>query len=132
MTNEERENAIRILQDAKDGYKEYLTDEVLDVAIEGLKQEPCEYAINRESVLKIYNEWFATCNIADKKESPKSKIKALPPVAPKQKTGHWINGDEKCPYCGKSKFEGLDADIYADWRPKYCPNCGAKMQEVEE
>lgn len=40
MTKEERENAIKMLQDAKYGYKEYLTDEVLDAAIEGLKQIP--------------------------------------------------------------------------------------------
>ena len=38
MTKEERENAIRRLQDAKDGYKEYLTDEALDAAIDGLEQ----------------------------------------------------------------------------------------------
>ena len=48
------------------------------------------------------------------------------------KTGHWINGDDKCPCCGKSKFEGLDADIWADWQPKHCPNCGAKMVEPQE
>lgn len=34
MTNEE---AINQLQDAKDGYKEYLTDEALDMAIKALE-----------------------------------------------------------------------------------------------
>ena len=32
-----------------------------------------------------------------------------------------------CPVCGRDRFEGLDADIWADWEPPYCPNCGAKM-----
>ena len=32
-----------------------------------------------------------------------------------------------CPVCGGDRFEGLDADIWADWEPPYCPNCGAKM-----
>lgn len=41
--------------------------------------------------------------------------------------GRWIDGDPYCPICRKDKFRGLDADIWADWQPDYCPNCGAKM-----
>ena len=41
--------------------------------------------------------------------------------------GWWNDGDPYCPICGKNKFVGLDADIWADWKPDYCPNCGAKM-----
>ena len=41
--------------------------------------------------------------------------------------GRWNNGDPYCPVCRKDKFRGLDADIWADWEPPYCPNCGAKM-----
>lgn len=48
-------------------------------------------------------------------------------VLSERPTGEWINGVDKCPCCGKSKFEGLDADIWADWQPKFCPNCGAEM-----
>lgn len=33
-----REEAINQLQDAKDGYKEYLSDEALDMAIESLEK----------------------------------------------------------------------------------------------
>lgn len=46
--------------------------------------------------------------------------------------GEWINGDDKCNCCGKSKFEDLDADIWADWQPNYCPNCGADMRVKDE
>ena len=35
-----REEVINQLQDAKDGYKEYLSNEALDIAIEALEQEP--------------------------------------------------------------------------------------------
>ena len=35
-----REEAINQLQDAKDGYKEYLSGEAISIAIEALEQEP--------------------------------------------------------------------------------------------
>lgn len=35
----------------------------------------------------------------------------------------WEPSDPICPVCGKSKFNGLDADILADWQPKHCHNC---------
>ncbi len=44
--------------------------------------------------------------------------------------GEWEPANPICPVCGEDKFKGLDADIWSDWTPAYCPNCGAKM-EVE-
>lgn len=41
--------------------------------------------------------------------------------------GKWVDGETNCPICGESKFKGLDADIWADWQPPFCPNCGAEM-----
>lgn len=41
--------------------------------------------------------------------------------------GRWENGNPICPVCGGDKFKDLDADIWCDWRPNFCPNCGAKM-----
>lgn len=41
--------------------------------------------------------------------------------------GKWTNGVRNCPICGEDKFKGLDADIWSDWSPRRCPNCGAKM-----
>ena len=40
--------------------------------------------------------------------------------------GRW-KCNKPCPVCGEDRFKGLDADIWADWEPPYCPNCGAKM-----
>ena len=43
--------------------------------------------------------------------------------------GEWEPGNPICPICGKDKFDGLDADIWADWMPNFCPNCGAPMTD---
>lgn len=60
----------------------------------------------------------------------KSAINALPTadVAPVVH-GRWEPGNPICPVCGKDKFKDLDADIWCDWLPPFCPNCGAKMNE---
>lgn len=44
--------------------------------------------------------------------------------------GRWECG-KPCPICGEDRFKGLDADIWADWEPPNCPNCGAKMDGGE-
>lgn len=45
--------------------------------------------------------------------------------------GRWENGNPICPVCGGDKFKDLDADIWCDWQPAFCPNCGAKMDLKE-
>ena len=51
-------------------------------------------------------------------------------VAP-MRHGQWENGNPICPVCGGDKFKDLDADIWCDWQPAFCPNCGAQM-DLEE
>lgn len=51
-------------------------------------------------------------------------LRTMPSAEPKRKTGHWIDTDNyyqrwKCSECG---CHTRDAE------PKYCPNCGAKME----
>lgn len=50
---------------------------------------------------------------------------------PERKKGRWENG-EPCPICGEDRFKDLYADIWADWQPPFCPNCGADMRGKQE
>ena len=57
------------------------------------------------------------------KKIPKGIIVDVAPV----RHGRWEPGNPICPVCGGNKFKDLDADIWCDWQPDFCPNCGAKM-----
>lgn len=81
--------------------------------------------ISRHRALEEIHKWCDPCG------SGIEAILAVPAedVAP-VRNGQWENGDPLCPVCGKNKFKDLDADVWADWQPPYCPNCGAKMEEA--
>ena len=63
----------------------------------------------------------------------KVALSALRPVSREQVEkvwrGEWEPGNPICPICGKDKFDGLDADIWADWMPNFCPHCGTPMTD---
>ena len=66
-------------------------------------------------------------------ELERVKIAALRPVSREQVEkvwrGEWEPGNPICPICGKDKFDGLEADIWADWMPNFCPHCGAPLTD---
>lgn len=107
-----------------------------EMAIEALKQEPCEDAISRQAAIETIDGWLK-CNDYNNAErhimrAVQSVLYDLPSVTPKQRTGHWEwrsypttdpkQGDFFCTACG-----GLGKAFY-----EYCPNCGAKMESEEQ
>ena len=122
--------------------------------LELLEQQSCDDAISRQDALRAF--MYATngerlpdynCDnypVTYDLRYIKKTLRALPPVTPQPKTGHWIIKDSKeqgydiggvktwyiqikCSECGfiKTAIEGHTGQYH------YCPNCGAKMQETE-
>lgn len=93
---------------------------------------PCEDTISRQAVDKLIDE-LARAISDERCFIPRGRSTAtimqdildLPSVST-EKTGHWIEDENEmkvwCSECGEENDECS----------KYCPNCGAKMQEVEE
>ena len=59
-------------------------------AIKALEQQPCEDAISRADAVKVASGYCHPSNIA-------KELAKLPPVTPKQKTGHWVPVSEGMP-----------------------------------
>lgn len=94
--------------------------------------------INRNSIYNklqaLFNYWLnsiesQTISISYAKQRILSMIMEELPAADVAPVvhGRWENGNPICPICGEDKFKELDADIWCDWLPPFCPNCGAKM-----
>ena len=101
------------------------------MAIELLKQEPCEEAISRQAVFDI-NEHHHGQMPNHVNHEIWEEIKALPSVTPQQKIGHWIehkhNGIEHIE-CSECLTWFLRSHLL---RNSYCPNCGKKMVQPQE
>lgn len=154
-----REEAIEHLTEIKLFDIEFPNDlqmKALDIAIEALKQEPCEDTISREETLDAFADYVgsgmsmddfdALWNIVAKMPSVKQEScddclfkkewekigKLLSVVLEKQteqepKTGHWIDG--KCDKCGNhAPYLAIAASTYFINYTDFCPNCGARME----
>ena len=99
------------------------------LAINALEKEPCTDAISRQAAIDGANAIIArdtsgNNDVVKAMTAWKSYVEGLPPVTPAEKAGQWIyEGYYKCSECGKTTYSH---------KTNYCPNCGAKMQEVEE
>ena len=81
--------------------------------------------IEREAAIRVVNEQSSFTMTRSGLIDSISKLPAAD-VAP-VRHGQWEPGNPICPVCGGDKFKDLDADIWCDWQPDFCPNCGAKL-----
>jgi len=143
MTKEERNDAIEFFK--KVAEKEVDGARYSRLAIEALEQESCDDAISRKVVLDIVDGYSESqSNVEDVTQDIISDILTLLSVKPQEpKIGRWIQTNEffinqdgqfiykficsECKslfYFRKSNKKAIGANV--------CPNCGAKMQKVEE
>jgi len=84
--------------------------------------------IDYETVEKIIDKYKAETEYVDIED-----VKALPPVTPDPKMGHWEKTTDKYCYWYKCSCCGTKApktEWGNDYFSPYCPECGAKMSEV--
>jgi len=108
---------------------EWLKDECLDardgafikMALEALRQEPCEDCISREAVLDLCDSKDPEYKVRYFKED----VECLPPVTPQPKTGRWTRVTDKAGHLVWECDCGWQQRFYTN----FCPDCGIKMQE---
>ena len=96
--------------------------------------------INREAIMKFpirkdhCDKEHANEHFINGIESVLEYVENLPAVdvAP-VRHGRWEKqrGIYSCSECGMTCPYDVQADVIEYWACNYCPNCGAKMQEVE-
>ena len=96
---------------------EYVSKETLQEKLNRKKAGPAN---------KRYTEGWNDAILMVKSMIHSEKAADVAPV----RHGKW-KCNKPCPVCGGDRFDGLDADIWADWEPPYCPNCGAKMEKMD-
>ena len=96
---------------------------ILETVKNGTPLSELEDCISRQAAIDTYKNL----------RLPIYPLEELPPVKPEQKMGHWIKIDD-CSnsgyYCSKC-HKKVVKDGWSDTVKiiKYCPNCGAKMED---
>lgn len=120
------------IDEAKDYIREWCPYDRQEEIIKALKQQPCDDAISRQAVMEHYSTGeIAHCHHISR-NNLLDFVEQLPPVTPQEpKTGHWI--DDKCSVCGEGTEDFISSrEWYMNKEPNFCPNCGIKIEEVEE
>lgn len=133
-----REEAIARIQEHMIAHKmkeprAILISKALDMAVNALKQEPCEDAISRKAVLDIWHTSYSD-NREENDEIQYKKIAfELPSVTPIREHGEWIKvtngrGGHECSQCGHYAPSYQNG---AEHLSDFCPKCGADMRKEQ-
>ncbi len=111
-----------------------------------LVQEPCEDVISRKSIkqkLQEHHDFFINTHggFSNLLPNDKSRVDEItnciamvvnePPIMSRPKVGQWIRVDKDKLRCSKCEIIHLIAQ-YPNGKINWCPNCGAKMIELQE
>ena len=97
-----REEAINQLQDAKDGYQEYLSAETIDMAIKALEQEPKTGHWIFQKITHGKRMWCSNCDASF--DLCCNQIREYDEVTKKD----YIWG--YCPWCGAKMVESQESE----------------------
>lgn len=107
------------------------------MAVKALSAEPCEDAISRKWLKNAIHNFYKGLIHTPTEEDIQAYIDVAPSVKPQPKMGQWIKKDGwdgevdyDCSICGDG-WTTIDGEPWNNGM-NYCPNCGAKMQEVKE
>lgn len=96
----------------------------------------CDDAVSRDMALEKMADYVASgyADSVEDFEEYSGIVCQLPSVT--QKSGKWIIYNypgHECVYCSNCKTEYYEDDLYLGGSefPKYCPECGAKMESEE-
>ena len=128
-----REEAINVLNRLKSNDVSEVNDsaycigEALTMAIEALKQEPCEDAVSRKAIIDVFRTTEDAEHATWTLKGIENEINEMPSVTPIRPKGHWYWKDSDDYYCSV-----CNKPIARFMLSEFCPNCGADMKEVEE
>ena len=123
-----REKILKYFKDINHAYNDCTRYDTLKRMLDEL-QEPCDDAISRQAVAQVLLKYAHRTEGKAFAEFLVSQINDLPSVTQQQRTGRWITSHiPESMLCECSEC-GFTCGAYSF---NYCPNCGCKMQEVEE
>lgn len=107
-----------------------LTQEIIEMAIKALEQQPCEDAVSREQVEEITFQEPSYTDPYNILTEVREKVRALPSVYPERPKGKWITQA----YSMRITCTNCEKEIWYSGRNdyKYCPSCGAEMEGGED
>lgn len=133
-----REEAIAELRNIQKFNYTLAPNEVFEMTIKALEQEPCEDAVSRQAIYDELEKWdwqelYLPIHFKE------NIVDELPSVAPTRPKGQWEwvqydsnpnIGNWHCSECGRIVSGAITAcsPVYVY---KFCPNCGAEMKEGE-
>lgn len=156
MTREDAINIMKVIVHMlEEKYDTERVEDAVNMAIKSLEQEPCEDAISRQEAIKSIGKYFlrvetnGTIEIHQKlfseflkaiNETQKNILLDLPSVHTKAKVGKWITWSEEIKCDGYTEYRthckcsecDKEHDSYSALFIRYCSNCGAKMEGVQE